>query len=91
MTIIKSNIYLLVTRQLIKDADDALFYAEAYDLRQCSVKLRILTPQQIAALCRPNRPSKTRPRVIQVSNEVNVDTIDHEGLFLIFNVFFSSN
>ena len=76
--------WVIVTRQFTKDAENALFYGEAYCLPECSVNLRVLTPQQIAKLCRPDRPSRTRPRIIPVSNEINVESIDHESMFLIF-------
>lgn len=44
-------------------ADEELaFWISAFNISECCVQIEKLMPFQIARMCRPNRPSKTRPR-----------------------------
>lgn len=48
-------------------------------MRECSVVLEVLSPAQIARLCRPNRPQKTRPKELHVAETIDIESTDHDG------------
>lgn len=68
-----------VTRSLQKNASIEAFYGAAFGIVECSVALEILSPKQIARLCRPNRPQKTRPKVWCIAQSIDIESIDHNG------------
>lgn len=51
------------------------FWMEAYNIKPCFVKLEILNANQIALL--------QQPKVPEVTKELDVHDIDHDGIFSI--------